>query len=638
MKNILERPLENKLEMLKNNFPECFDGDGNFNIQKFQEIISPNTKIFKDSYGLNWLGKSYARRLATLPISTVLSEDIEHNEKEENKNSENIYIKGDNLEVLRHLISAYSEKIKMIYIDPPYNTKNGEFVYNDNRAFTEKELEKLVTENIIDEDEKERILYWIDNKSSSHSAWLTFMFPRLYLARKFLREDGVIFISIDDNEASQLRLLCDEVFGEENFIETLIWKKRATPPNDREIGKNHEEIYIYSKNIKKIELGLQPRNDKLDARYSNPDNDIRGRWTASDLSANGKGGRITESCIYGIENPLTKEIYMPPKNKCWLYNKEKIEFLIKDKRIGFREKTGTPYLKKFLSDVRQGTTLPTLLDKHGFSQNSAKEIKELFEMDIFEFPKPINLIKTLLNSGNIKEDYILDFFAGSSTTAHAVMQLNAEDGGDGKYIMVQLEEEIQEKVDKNGKIKKPESLIFCEKNNLIPNITSIGIERIKRAAKKIKEETGAKIDYGFKIYSVKDVPNKIQESMDKFNPITPQLFETKILTEEEKNAVLTTYKVYDGNLLTTKIEKIKLDVEYIGYKVGTVLYLIEGITNSNIIKNIIEKLDSDREFAIDKIVIYGYAHGEGRYRAELSENIKTYTNKKEAKIDIEVRY
>lgn len=253
MKNILEKSLDNRLEILKGEFPECFDREGNLNIQKFQEIIEPSNKVFKDNYGLNWLGKTYARKLAQLSISTVLSEDKEHNEKEENKNSENIYIKGDNLEVLRHLISAYSEKVKMIYIDPPYNTRNGDFVYNDSRSFTEKELNKLIEIKVIEDSEKDRILSWIDNKSSSHSAWLTFMFPRLYLARKLLREDGVIFISIDDNEASQLKLLCDEIFGEENLIKDFVVNTSEGGGQAKYVFNGHEYLYCYTKNKSKFD-------------------------------------------------------------------------------------------------------------------------------------------------------------------------------------------------------------------------------------------------------------------------------------------------------------------------------------------------------------------------------------------------
>lgn len=625
MKNILEKSLDNRLEILKGEFPECFDREGKLNIQKFQEIVEPSNKVFKDSYGLNWLGKTYARKLAQLPISTVLSEDKEHNEKEENKNSENVYIKGDNLEVLRHLISAYSEKVKMIYIDPPYNTGNGDFVYNDSRSFTEKELDKLIETKAIEESEKDRILSWIDNKSSSHSAWLTFMLPRLYLARKLLREDGVIFISIDDNEASQLKLLCDEIFGEENFVSEIIWQHNLQPKGY--LGKfslHHNYNLMYSKTSAFV-VGSLARTDEHNKAYSNPDNDPKGLWRAGDI----RNALYRPNLIYNIITPSGKVIN-PPDNG-WRWSKETLEEKIKTKEIVFRNDETKIIRKIYLSSVEGRTPESIWFGKEvGTTREAVATLKELFgKLSPFDTPKPINLVKYMSSISNINShDLILDFFSGSATTAHAVMQLNAEDGGNRKYIMVQLEEEIEE-----GK----EAFKFCKENNLPTNITSIGIERIKRAAKKIKEETKAEIDYGFKIYSVKDVPNTITESIEKFNSETIKLFESKLLTEEEKLAILTTYKVYDGNMLNKNIEVINLGNSS-GYKVGSILYLIDEIKSSSVIKNIIEKLDSDRDFSINKIVIYGYTQLEGKYRIELKENIKTYANKKSATIDVEVRY
>lgn len=650
MKNILEKSLDNRIEILKEQFPECFYRDGNLNIQKLQEILEPSNKVFKDSYSLNWLGKTYARKLAQLPISTVLSEDKEHNEKEENKKSENVYIKGDNLEALRHLISAYSEKIKMIYIDPPYNTKNGEFVYNDNRSFTEKELEKLMAENIIVEDEKERILYWIDNKSSSHSAWLTFMFPRIYLARKLLREDGVIFISIDDNEASQLKLLCDEVFGEENFIAEIIIVVNPGGRDYNQIAVTHEYLFCYGKsgNSELLEVEKNIKFDMVDVRGGYEIRELRNRnpkFTADNRPNLFYPFYVNAEVVdrYGYNQvsllkneKFNVEVYpynSAGKKSVWrwgvpkagsnidLTNIENSEIVAKIKKNGeynIYEKCrkATTKVKSIWSETEMRT------------EDGTRLVRELFVSTPFDHPKPLIFLKKILQIGTSKNDIILDFFSGSATTAHAVMQLNAEDGGNRKYIMVQLEEEIEE-----GK----EAYKFCKENNLPTNITSIGIERIKRASKKIKEETKAEIDYGFKIYSVKDLPNTMIESIEKFDPNTIKLFETKLLTEEEKNAILTTYKVFDGNMLNENIESINLG-DSLGYKVGNILYLIDEIKSSSVIKNIIEKLDLDRDFSISKIVIYGYSQIEGKYRTELCENIKTYANKKSAKIDVEVRY
>ena len=315
------------------------------------------------------------------------------------------------------------------------------------------------------------------------------MYPRLRLARNLLTDDGVIFISIDDNEIDNIKKICNEIFGEANFIEQLVWKRRATPPNDRVIGKNHEYIVVYARNNECVKLSLQPRSEKLNARYLNPDNDPRGAWAQSDLSANGKGGRLTDSCIYPIVNPKTNKEFYPPQNKCWLYNENKVIQLIAEGRIGFREGSGTPFLKRYLFEVRQGSTLPTILDSAGFSQDSAKEIRQIFSTDVFEFTKPTSILKILILCGTInKNEIVLDFFSGSSTTAHSVMQLNTEDGGNRKFIMVQLPEPC----DENSEAAKAGFKNICE----------IGKERIRRAGDKIKEEAGLladKLDIGFKV-------------------------------------------------------------------------------------------------------------------------------------------
>jgi adenine-specific DNA-methyltransferase len=316
-----------------------------------------------------------------------------------------------------------------------------------------------------------------------------------------LREDGVIFISIDDNEVDNLKKICNEVFGEENFIEQIVWKRRANTPNDRFIGKIHEYIVVYAKSIKETKLYLQPRSKEIDEKYKNPNNDPRGPWFADNLSANGKGGRLAQSCVFPIRNLSDGKDYYPPQNKCWLYNKEKIDEFIIDGRIGFRENSGAPYLKRFLSEVRQGSTLPTIITDAGVSVDSAKEIRELFKTDVFEFPKPTALIKKFLKCGSNSEDIVLDFFSGSATTADAVMQLNAEDGGKRKFIIVQLPEVCGE----DSEAYKAGYKTICE----------IGKERIRLAGDKInkaiikdneqlknKEEAKPLVDIGFRVLKV----------------------------------------------------------------------------------------------------------------------------------------
>ncbi|MFZ1420634.1 MAG: DNA methyltransferase, partial [Leptotrichiaceae bacterium] len=251
MKNIIEENEKiavntKEIEILKKHFPNCFNKDGEFQMDKFEKRISQEVDVTKEGYELRWLGKNYARLLANIETDTMIVDDKEHNDKVENKNSENIYIEGDNIDVLKHLKNAYSEKIKMIYIDPPYNTGSDGFVYKDDRKYTKEDLAELTN---ITEEEAQRILSFNTKGSNSHSAWLTFMYPRLLTARELLSDDGVIFISIDDNEVSQLKLLCDEVFGEENFVEFFSWTKTSTPPAlSNKVRKTNEYILCYEKN------------------------------------------------------------------------------------------------------------------------------------------------------------------------------------------------------------------------------------------------------------------------------------------------------------------------------------------------------------------------------------------------------
>ncbi|MFZ1563393.1 MAG: DNA methyltransferase, partial [Leptotrichiaceae bacterium] len=288
MKNIIEENEKTtvntkEIEILKKHFPNCFNKDGEFQMDKFEKRISQEVDVTKEGYELRWLGKNYARLLANVETETMIVDDKEHNDKVENKNSENIYIEGDNIDVLKHLKNAYSEKIKMIYIDPPYNTGSDGFVYKDDRKYTKEDLAELTN---ITEEEAQRILSFNTKGSNSHSAWLTFMYPRLLTARELLSDDGVIFISIDDNEVSQLKLLCDEVFGEENFVAELIWKKKNVVQNDAKyFSTDHEYLLCYTNNITNLKFNLLSRTKEQESKYLNPDYDPRGEWSSVALQA-----------------------------------------------------------------------------------------------------------------------------------------------------------------------------------------------------------------------------------------------------------------------------------------------------------------------------------------------------------------
>lgn len=594
---------DDRLNELKQIFPEAFE-DGVFNLDTLTELIgehSTSNKV-KEHFGLNWMGKQDARRIASKPPTGTLKPCPGEGVNEDN--TDNIFIEGENLEVLKILRKSYMGKIKMIYIDPPYNTGK-DFIYNDTFAdSTEDYLRKT------GEKSDEGLL--VSNPSSSgkyHANWLSFMYPRLRLAKDLLKEDGVIFISIDDHEIDNLRLMCDEIFGEENFVESLIWKKRATPPNDREIGRNHEYILVYSKNGNSLELSLQPRDERMNERYSNPDNDPRGPWASSDLSASGKGGKMALSCVFGIENPIDNKLYFPPKNKCWLYNQEKVQQLLNDNRIGFRTSSGTPFLKRFLSEVRQGKTLPTILNEVGFSSDSAKHIRDIFEYDVFEFTKPVSLIKTLLQTGIVlKNEYVLDFFAGSSTLAESVFELNL-DGRNINFICIQIPELISEK-------SEATKLGF-------KSITEISIERIRRVIQKKHPINGVKV---FKqdtstIY-------KWQEFVPDYDGALPDLFNN--LEMAYKNPLqdgvttqdfITEVILQEGFPLTAKQEEVvsgifKITHEWVPYTLyASMLYSFKDTDFSKL-----KLQDTDHFVCLDKAF-----EGNDALKQELDNQCKIFT-------------
>lgn len=518
---------QKNIDKISQIFPNCItetkDENGKLkkavNFELLQQMLSDEIADKDEAYEFTWVGKKTAIVEANKPIRKTLRPC-----KEESVNwdtTENLYIEGDNLEVLKLLQESYLGKVKMIYIDPPYNTGN-DFIYRDDFTSSSEEYEEDA--GLFDE-EGNRMFKNTDTNGRFHSDWCSMIYSRLMLARNVLREDGIIFISLDDGEFDNLRKICNEIFGEANFLECLIWKKRATPPNDRNIGRIHEFVLCYAKNINELTLGLLPRDEKSIARYSNPDNDIRGPWVASDLSANGKGGRIVQSCIYPIINPDTGKAFYPSEGRCWLFNKEKMDEWIKEGRVSFRENTGAPFLKRYLSEVRQGLTLPTIMTEFGYSQTSAAEGDKLFGVKgVFEYAKPTTLLNPLVRVGGCgEESIILDFFSGSSTTAHAVFQLNAELGERKKFIMVQIPEEC----DESSSAFKAGYKNICE----------LAKERIRRAGKKIKDEkplTTQNLDIGFRVLKVDDSNMKdVYYSASEYAQSNLDMFESNI--KEDRN-------------------------------------------------------------------------------------------------------
>lgn len=430
----------------------------------------------QERYQFTWPGKREAMRIANTPSNMTLRPDRESSVDFDNTG--NLYIEGDNLEVLKLLREDYLGKVKMIYIDPPYNTGN-DFVYEDDFSQTAGEFRDK--SGMFDEDGNMILQNYEVNSESNgrfHTDWLNMIYPRLKVARDLLTEDGVIFISIDDNEVENLRKVCDEVFGERNFIAQLIWERAFSPKNDaRFVSNSHDYVLMFTRNIDSFVIGRLDRTAEANARYSNPDNDPRGVWMSSDISVK----TYNAACDYPITTPSGK-IIEPPAGRCWSLSKKAFFERLQDKRIWFGPNgDNTPRIKRFLSELKFDGMAPTSILFYkdvGHSQEGAQEVVSLFgDKGVFDGPKPVRLLQRLITLANLKDDSIvLDFFSGSATTAHALMKTNLEKGTDRKFILVQLPEKVSDK----------------KKDQGYGTICEIGKERIRRAGKKILEELATK--------------------------------------------------------------------------------------------------------------------------------------------------
>ncbi len=435
----------------------------------------------EERYQFTWPDKRKSILAANAPINKTLRPC-----REESVNfdtTENLYIEGDNLEVLKLLQETYLGKVKMIYIDPPYNTGN-DFVYNDD--FKQKAEEYLENSGQYDEDGNQMVQN-TESNGRFHTDWLNMMYPRLKLAKDLLADDGVIFISIDDNEQENLKKICDEIFGACNFICQFIWERAFSPKNDaRFVSNSHDYILFYAKNLSEFTIGRLPRTDEANSRYSNPDNDPRGPWMSSDISVK----TYSAANDYAITTPSGRVIE-PPAGRCWRLSKNAFLDRLQDNRIWFGENgNNTPRIKRFLSELRHDGMVPQSIlffKDVGHSQEGAQEVVQLFEdKGVFDGPKPVRLLERLLSIANLHDDSIvLDFFSGSASTAHAVILRNNEKDAHCKFIMVQL----------------PENIGSSKKDHGYKNICEIGKERIRRAGKKILEEhpDAKDLDIGFRV-------------------------------------------------------------------------------------------------------------------------------------------
>jgi adenine-specific DNA-methyltransferase len=552
------------IEQLKAIFPEAFS-EGKIDFEVLKQLLGGAIDERDEKYGLNWHGKRRARQLALTPSTGTLRPCPE--DSVDWDSTQNLMIEGDNLEVLKLLQKSYAGKVKLIYIDPPYNTGK-DFVYPDDYRDNIKNYLELTGQ--VGGDGR-KLSSNTEASGRFHTDWLNMMYPRLKLARNLLRDDGAIFISVDDGELDNLRKVCAEVFGEENFIVQIIWKKRSTPPNDKIIGANHDYIVCYAKDAGVVSLRLRERSEGQLERYRNPDKHPKGPWAPGDLMANVKGGRFVKSLFFAIVNPQTGDEHYPGTNGNWRFSAETIAQLLANNEIYFGEDgRGKPKLKRFLCDVKDGITYSSIWDFVPLNTNGSNEMGEIFgNPTIFESPKPIGLIQELLKLGTTPDAVVMDFFAGSGTTGHAVFAENIADSGMRRFVLVQLPE-------------VPPSGSEAEKAGY-STIAGLTKERLRRAGKKIREDNPMFAgDLGFRVFKLAstnirewdpdrdDLPKTLQESVEHLKTDRTEadiLFEVLLklgldLTvpiERKTIAGKTVHSIGGGTLIVCLAEKIGRD-------------------------------------------------------------------------------
>lgn len=621
-------PNSREMAVLKENFPSCFKADGSFDIERFKEFLSDKIAVTGEGYELKFLGKNYARLLASIDTTKVVVPDEEHNLKPENMNSENIYISGDNLDGLKHLLKSYSRKVKLIYIDPPYNTGTDGFVYNDSFNFTIEELSEKLS---ISEEQAKRILDLTKRGSASHSAWLMFMYSRLLLARDLLSDDGLIFISIDDNENHNLKLLCDDVFGEDNFRNQIAIRRGAKSVQAQfetwdKLGQSVEYLLFYSRNSSyRFPKQMKLLDDMRQGSWNN-------HWRGTDRPT-------MRYPLFGIT----------PESGQWRWGKERSYLAIENYKkmlndIGVDEKSITQeQIDEWYSNQDDDCDLLRLSDsgkpEHYIPPTdstllntswmdllvgSSSEIKRLFGKTVFDTAKLTAMLQRVIAFAD-NDAIILDFFSGSASTAHAVMALNAEDGGTRKYIMVQIPEKVKEGsiADKCG----------------YSTIDQIGMDRIKQAAKAIKTDyPDTTADLGFKHYTLVEPASDTLDKIEKFDPTENKLFADKdILSDFGKPTVLATWLVRDGYGLTADAEELNF-AGYNGYYIGKHLYLIDPELSNKAIEAIVVKYETDGSFNPENVVLFGYSFTWTEMEA-LKINLKRLKDtEKNLRINFDIRY
>lgn len=616
-----------EIEILKEHFPACFR-NGSFDIERLKEYLKDKIHVTEEGYELRFLGKNYARLLASLDTTTVIVPDAEHNNLPENKDSKNIYISGDNLDALKHLLKSYAGSVKCIYIDPPYNTGSDDFVYTDSFNFT---VEELASKLSIPEEQASRILDLTRRGSATHSAWLMFMLPRLLLARDLLSKDGVIFISIDDNEQSNLKLLCDDILGEECFMGNIVRATGQTTGQDGDgLGSSFDYILVYSKN-EGYELNGLELSEKDKKRFQEQD-DI-GYYAYDQLRKTGSNDKREDrpNLYYGIVDPDGKILYPTATagyDSCWRVEKSSYENLVKNNMILWKKtirnnvEVWWPYVKYYL-EGRTKRPSPLWNDLEG-NKKASREVRELFDgKKVFDFPKPVDLLLRIINIATNKDSLIVDFFGGSSTTAHAIMQQNLKDGGNRKYILIQWQEQCKE-----------DSEAF---KSHYKTIDEIGQARIKLAANKLRRENPLfHGDLGFKHFTLQEPTNQSIEKMERFDPHS--IFGDKTLVDEfGVPTILTTWLVRDGYGLTPDVKTLNIE-GYELYYMDKHLYIINPHLSNEVVASLLDRYQSDAEFNPQNIVIYGYALSWGELQG-LKDSLRAVRDgEKNLRINFDVRY
>ena len=565
------------VSQLEKIIPEIFE-EGKIDFEKLKTLLSDNIDNSVDHYSFTWNGKKQSIRLAQQPTTTTLKPNKKKSKNWDN--TKNLYIEGDNLEVLKLLQRSYADKVKLIYVDPPYNTGK-DFVYRD--SFSDSLDNYLEQTGQVDSDGN-KLHVNTDTNGRYHTDWLNMMYPRLKLARNLLSDDGVIFISIDDTEQANLKKIADEIFGEKNFLAQVIWERAFSPINlKKNFSVSHDYILVYGKDITKTVSNGLKRSQEANDRYSNADNDPRGPWTSGDLSV----GPAIEKNIYPIITPGGRKV-MPPSGYSWRLSENTLRDYINDNKIWFGEDgNSTPRIKRFLSDVKQ-TIVPTTIWKYedvGHSQSASQYLKRLFNgKAYFSYPKPVPLIQRIVELYSSPDSIVLDFFSGSATTAEAVMRMNAEDGGNRRFIMVQLPEKLTEK-----------DIAFKDGYKTIPEIAE---ERIRLAGDKIVKGMplfSDKLDIGFKVFELSK--SNIKKWNAKPKDLNKQLDLLENNFEEGSKPIDIVYEIMlkQGLELTCHINETKVGQATIyNISFGTMFVVLGGRITSGVAGQIIKQITDEK--------------------------------------------